>query len=85
MGGPEAAAPACFAEFKTGSVQDGARCRGEEQPCGYPPFTIQPGNIQYLQAPRTLLLDPRRLIIHIQLDQCESQQQVINAAPAKPL
>lgn len=45
MGGPEAAAPAYFAEFKAGSVQDGAQCRGEEQPCGYPPFTIQPGNI----------------------------------------
>lgn len=34
-----------YAEFKAGSVQDGARRRGEEQPCGYPPSTIQPGNI----------------------------------------
>lgn len=26
--------PACSAEFKTRSVRDGARCRGEVQPCG---------------------------------------------------
>lgn len=75
MGGGSQGSGFAFAEFKTGSVQDGARCRGEEQPCGHPPFTVQPENIP--PGCCTLLQDASRLITHMQLDQRESQPPVI--------